>query len=194
VTEHGRGPLPAKWSAPLTMPPSVTPKGVPVSDPTIEEVHPNPEEYSPDDPPVDRGVAYEYAHAHVLEVAVGVLASMVNTTEHAHSADEAQYAAEQLALAARELTRATAALPASQRPVGWDDLPPGHAGTLEITSEVRLDAGTMAQRAITRMTGYPPEIRAVLTRELNELSASVVLTGAERLERVRRLAGEILDQ
>jgi hypothetical protein len=37
----------------------------------------------------------------------------------ADSASQAEYADEQLAIAARNLAEATEALPASQRPVGW---------------------------------------------------------------------------
>jgi hypothetical protein len=39
--------------------------------------------------------------------------------DDAHYAAELDYSYEQLALAARELTRATDALPAGKRPVGW---------------------------------------------------------------------------
>lgn len=39
---------------------------------------------------------------------------------HAHADAEREYAGEQLALAARDLTRATEALPAGERPVGWN--------------------------------------------------------------------------
>lgn len=40
--------------------------------------------------------------------------------EDPHSDAAAEHADEQLALAARELVRAVEALPADQRPIGWD--------------------------------------------------------------------------
>lgn len=43
------------------------------------------------------------------------------TDPHAHSADEAEYAADQLALAARSLTRVVDSLMPDNQPVGWAD-------------------------------------------------------------------------
>jgi hypothetical protein len=40
--------------------------------------------------------------------------------EDPHSSAEAEYASEQLAMAARDLVRAVEALPADKRPIGWD--------------------------------------------------------------------------
>jgi hypothetical protein len=40
--------------------------------------------------------------------------------EDPHADAEAEYAGEQLALAARELVRAVDALPEDKRPIGWD--------------------------------------------------------------------------
>lgn len=135
--------------------------------------------------------ASDAAHRLVLKAAVRMLASELDDTEHAHSADEAQHAREGLALAARELVRATDALPGSQRPVGWDGLPPGHAGTLSLDG--RMDAGTLARRAQQALSrlNYPAAVRAVLEYELGG-GCSCAAGGSARLERVRRLASEIL--
>jgi hypothetical protein len=58
----------------------------------------------------------------VLSAALRVLQSE-RTPPHAHSGDEAEYAEEQLMLAARELTRATDSLDLDEQPVGWRDMP-----------------------------------------------------------------------
>jgi hypothetical protein len=65
------------------------------------------------------------ASRRVTVAALRLLAAELEEQEHAHSADEAQYAQELLALAARELTRAVDALPRSQQPVGWHDTTDG---------------------------------------------------------------------
>lgn len=54
----------------------------------------------------------------MLAAALRVIAGEY-TPPHAHSADEAQYADERLALAARDLVRATDLLERDHQPVGW---------------------------------------------------------------------------
>lgn len=58
------------------------------------------------------------AHEAVIRAALRVL-SAERADPHAHSAAEAEYADEQLALAARELTEATDQLLPDEQPVGW---------------------------------------------------------------------------
>lgn len=60
----------------------------------------------------------EEARERLLRAALHCL-SAERADEHAHKADEIEYADERLALAARDLATATEALPAEKRPVGW---------------------------------------------------------------------------
>lgn len=60
----------------------------------------------------------EAARHEMLAAALRVIAGEY-TPPHAHSADEAQYADERLALAARDLVRATDLLERDHQPVGW---------------------------------------------------------------------------
>lgn len=59
---------------------------------------------------------------HRVEAAVlrSIAANYYFRDEDPHSGAEAEYAGEQLALAARDLVRAVDALPEGERPVGWD--------------------------------------------------------------------------
>lgn len=66
-----------------------------------------------------RPLPVEEATDNLLLAALRVLASRV-APELADAAAEAEYASDMLAHAARELTRATDALPAERRPVAWD--------------------------------------------------------------------------
>lgn len=59
------------------------------------------------------------ARENVISAVLRILSSE-RDQEHAHAADEAEYANEQLAIAARELTQATDAMPADRQPVGWN--------------------------------------------------------------------------
>jgi hypothetical protein len=61
---------------------------------------------------------YDAARESVLRAALRVL-SAEREEPHAHSDAESEYADEHLALAARELVRATDALDADEQPVGW---------------------------------------------------------------------------
>ncbi|GAA0495164.1 hypothetical protein Ade02nite_19110 [Paractinoplanes deccanensis] len=65
---------------------------------------------------------YTFEAQERLETAAlrSITAHHYSNPTHAHFSDEAQYADEQLALAARDLVRAVEALPAERRPVGWD--------------------------------------------------------------------------
>jgi hypothetical protein len=77
------------------------------------------------------------AREELLRAAVRVLAAE-RSEPHAHSDDEASYAAELLALAARDLVEAVDRLPASRRPDRWkrrlvcatcgEVVPPGKVG------------------------------------------------------------------
>jgi hypothetical protein len=64
------------------------------------------------------------ARERVIRAVLRVLESEHEERPHAHSAAEAEYAGEQLALAARELAEAVDALPREQQPVGWDRTAP----------------------------------------------------------------------
>lgn len=66
-------------------------------------------------------VALMLARQRMLKVALRVIGNEIGEgdTGYAESAMEAEYAYEQLSLAARELTRATDALRTEQQPVGW---------------------------------------------------------------------------
>lgn len=59
------------------------------------------------------------AHENVMRAALRVLSAERGREDDPHFAAELDYAEELLALAARELTRATDALPEDEQPVGW---------------------------------------------------------------------------
>lgn len=59
------------------------------------------------------------ARIELLKAALRVIGNEIDDGARSYSDDESAYAWEQLALAARELTRATDALSPDQQPVGW---------------------------------------------------------------------------
>lgn len=66
-------------------------------------------------------MTFDEARERVLGAALRVMTArhVAENDPRVDSASESEYADEMLALAARELTQATEALPADQRPVGW---------------------------------------------------------------------------
>lgn len=66
----------------------------------------------------DKVPSIEAARNELLAAALAVLSTEYRAP-HAHSADEAQYADERMALAALGLTRATNMLERDDQPVGW---------------------------------------------------------------------------
>lgn len=99
-----------KQTAPENLQPALTALGNVVTDYTDGETDPD---------------AETVAWARVLQSALRVLESMTDPVERADSPTEAEYAGELLAIAARDLTEATNALPAGRQPVGWDRNPGG---------------------------------------------------------------------
>jgi hypothetical protein len=65
------------------------------------------------------------ARERVIRAVLRVLESEHEERPHAHSAAEAEYAVEQLALAARKLVEAVDALPPDEQPIGWRRGDPG---------------------------------------------------------------------
>jgi hypothetical protein len=61
------------------------------------------------------------ARPKLLKAALRVISSQINEDMHADYAFEAEYADDQLAIAARDLVRATNALDPRDWPVGWTD-------------------------------------------------------------------------
>ncbi len=61
------------------------------------------------------------AHERVLQAALRVLQAERGPASDPSGDAEHEYACEQLALAARAVTRATDALPPGQQPIGWAD-------------------------------------------------------------------------
>jgi hypothetical protein len=66
------------------------------------------------------GGSVEAATRRVLQAVLHALSHDYDGTPEAYSDDDAQYAAEQVALAARGLMEAVDALPAAARPAGWN--------------------------------------------------------------------------
>ncbi|MET8430091.1 hypothetical protein [Nocardia sp. NPDC004860] len=62
---------------------------------------------------------YSIARDELAHAAVAYLRAMIDPREHPHSAAAAEYAQEQMRLAARRVTRAVVALPVDRQPVGW---------------------------------------------------------------------------
>jgi hypothetical protein len=135
------------------------------------------------------------AWAHVLESALRVLGSMVESNPHAHSAAEAEYAGEQLAVAARDLALATDELPAARQPIGWASAPgPG----TEDTERHLYDDGAGGQWVHPGPSGTctMPECTATGSLEMiaGALAAydAVKLTAIEFAERVREQLGDVM--
>lgn len=102
--------------------------------------------------------AVETARRTVLTGALRLMVSELSDTPYAHAADEEQYAQELLALAARELVRATDALPEGQQPVGWTNRPPGYA-------EERDKARAEIERLKRALAGHLFDGESLSTRE-----------------------------
>ncbi|MFE2994165.1 hypothetical protein ACFXG4_04025 [Nocardia sp. NPDC059246] len=66
---------------------------------------------------------YSVARDELAHAAVAYVRAMIDPREHPHSAAAAEYAEEQMCLAARQVVRAVEALPAERQPVGWDAAP-----------------------------------------------------------------------
>lgn len=66
------------------------------------------------------GLRAMHARQNLLMAALRVIRSSMDIEQRADSAAEAEYADEQLALAARELAEATDALAPEWQPVGWN--------------------------------------------------------------------------
>lgn len=66
-------------------------------------------------------LAYSAARERALGAALRLMTArhVADNDPHTNSDSEIEYAEETLALAARELVRATDALPPEQRPIGW---------------------------------------------------------------------------
>lgn len=69
---------------------------------------------------VDPMGEYSIARDELAHAAVAYVRAMIDPREHAHSAAAAEYAEEQMCLAARRVTRSVEALPEDKQPVGWD--------------------------------------------------------------------------
>ena len=67
--------------------------------------------------PIDE---YSTARDELAHAAVSYVRAMIDPREHAHSAAAAEYAEEQMCLAARRVAQAVEAVPADRQPVGWD--------------------------------------------------------------------------
>lgn len=84
-------------------------------------------------PTPDQGAAYYKTRAELLKAALRVIDGFIDEDEYAHKADEAQYASEGLAIAARAHAEAVEALPRDKHPVGW------HSRAEEKPHTVRAD-------------------------------------------------------
>lgn len=98
-----------------------------------------------------------------------------------HYADEAsphwdaerEYSAEQVALAARQLVRAVDALPAEQRPIGWD------LGDLDTADRMRVRIQRLQQQ-VTDRDNYVAEVRRknrLLRERLTDAQAQLEAAG-----------------
>lgn len=101
------------------------------------------------------------ARRQIAAAVLRLMTSELDEEQHGHSADEQQYAEELVALAARELVRATDALPEGQKPVGWTDTPPGYAGVLETKTGLAAEV----ERLKRALAGHLFDGESLSTRE-----------------------------